>query len=220
MKLGLWSGARTVPALAIIGLITLPAARANLVTNGTFSPSTSLGFNAACTTDTTAYPYGSCSVPSWTGNFEIENGGAGFSIPQPDPGGATDALILQSLSTITPSASQVVDFTTTGTYVLTFYLANRSASPAQTVTVSIDGTTLSGGTIDPAAGSWTLETLTVNETAGNHTLEFAGAVSSVDQSAFVDDVAINTQSSVPEPGSLMLIGTGLLAFAGCLRRKK
>lgn len=219
MNLQVWPGKKTIPALALLGLITLPVARASLITNGTFSTSGSLVTNQACTTDTTAYSYGSCSVPGWTGNFEIENGGAIFSIPQPDPGGATNALILQSLSTMTPSASQVVDFVTPGTYQLTFYLANRAGYPGQTVAVSIDGTTLSGGTIDPST-SWTLETLTFNETAGDHTLEFAGAVSSSDQSAFVDDVTLTAQSSVAEPDSLMLMGTGLLAFAGFLRRKK
>jgi hypothetical protein len=36
---------------------------------------------------------------------------------------------------------------------------------------------------------------------------------------FVDDVSITTNVATPEPGTLVMLGSGVLAFAGALRRK-
>lgn len=36
---------------------------------------------------------------------------------------------------------------------------------------------------------------------------------------YFDNVTVNAVTAVPEPGSLLLLGTGLLSIGGALRRK-
>jgi hypothetical protein len=205
------------------------ATSANLITNGSFETvSPALPVNGICTTDTSVYPYSACSAPGWTGNYQIGNGatigigGSSFGIPQPDPDGK-NALILQSSgSQVFTSAAQSFDIPTDGVYTLTFYAANRSniLTGPQTVTVTLDGSTLAGGTLTSLPAAWKLETLTFAGTAGNHTLTFSGLdPSPSDISVFIDDVSVDTAS--PEPSAFLMMGLGLLAlFKAIWNRKK
>jgi hypothetical protein len=215
-------------------LALAPQVKANLITNGDFSSVTpSLKTNGICTTDPAVYPYGSCSAEDWTGQYQIGDGrtsgifGVSFGVPQPDPGGATDALILQTyLHEVTPTATQSIDFPTTGVYALSFYAANRS-TPAgnngpQTVSVLLDNSLLPGGTFSKLSGAWTKESLDFSATAGIHSLTLEGLISSTgDVSAFIDDVSLAPAVTTPEPSTFSLVALVLLmAFAGLTRKRR
>ena len=201
----------TASILAVTSLLFLvQSARANLITNGSFEAVTpALSTNQICSSPGSGYPYSTCTSADWSGKYQIGDGttigigGSSFHIPQPDPDGS-NALILQSAGAY---ASQSVDVLSAGSYSLTFYIANRSNSPyngPQTLNVMLDGASL--GTYDDVPYSWTLESLPVDLTAGEHTLEFMTEVSG-DRTTFVDDVSLATPSSaVPEPGTLALVG--------------
>ncbi len=219
------------PALALFALLTLaPLVKADLITNGDFSDVTpSLTTNQICTTYTAVYPYGACSAADWTGKYQIGDDrtigvfGVSFGIPQPDPGGATNALILQTyFNEVTPTATQSIDIPTTGTYTLTFYAANRSAPAGnngpQTVSVLLDNSVLPGGTYSGLSGGWTQETLDFSATAGIHSLTLEGLLTSTgDVSAFIDDVSlIPAAVSTPEPSSFSSVGLTLLVIAAFL----
>jgi hypothetical protein len=69
----------------------------------------------------------------------------------------------------------------------------------------------------PPAGVWTLEDVTADVNPAKMLMGFS--IWGCDPSCvtFVDDVSI--ESTVPEPGTLVMLGTGALAVAGVFRRK-
>ena len=206
-------------------------ARANLVTNGTFaSVSPVLSKNGVCTTDRAIYPavdpgyYPACSASGWTGTYQIGNGvttgysGVSFGIPQPDPDGASNALILQAEKNVAPTATQSISLPTTGSYALTFYVANRSKPAAdsgpQTVSVLLDNAVIAGGTYANLSGVWTLKTLTFSTGAGSHSLTFQGldetsGSTAANVAAFVDGVSL-VPAGTPPPA----ISAGGVVSAG------
>lgn len=216
--------ARCVWLLPLLALA--PNADANLITNGSFETVTPvLPASGICTTDTAVYPYSACTATGWTGNYQIGSGATNgpigsFGIPQPDPDGQ-NALILQSGgSVVYTSATQSVTIPTAGFYTLTFYIANRTNfGGPQTITISLDGSAVTGGVYSNLAGTWTMETLTFDATAGGHSLTFSGLdPSSGDDSAFIDDVALN--SATPEPSTTALFVLSFLGIAVALKRKR
>jgi hypothetical protein len=197
----------------MIFFVAAPWASADLIVNGSFETVTpALSANGICTSEPSVYPYSACSATGWSGEYQIGNGttigigGSSFNIPQPDPGGSGQALILQGA---VASASQSFDVTAPGVYTLTFFAANRD-SPAfpndngpQTLTVSLDGVNIAGGTYSALPTTWTRETLNITLASGIQSLSFEGLGNgSGDVSAFVDDVSL--VSSTPEPSSLAL----------------
>jgi hypothetical protein len=213
-----WSRAGVIPTLAVIAMAAAPMARADLMTDGSFENVTpSLTFNNICSSSV-AYSFCACTATDWSGTYQIASGSSAFGIPQPDPDGV-DVAVLQSLANgTTPSLSQVIDFGSSSSFTLDFFLLNRGGYNPQTVTVELDGTPITGGSFTPGT-VWEEDAVTFSTTAGDHTLTFVGSTEDVDdQTAFLDDVTLN---SAPEPSSLMLMGTGLLAgFVGLIRRKK
>jgi len=207
-------------------LACVPAANANLISNGSFESTTpTLSTNQICATGSNPF-YETCSATGWTGNYQVGNGatiginGESFNIPQPDPDGH-NALILQQVS----SATQSIDVTQSGDYTLTFYDANRTTygyNGAQTIDVLFDGTSLTGGTFSHLPGSWTLETLSFYASAGTDSLTFEGLGNgNADVTAFVDDVSLNpTPSTVPEPIPLSMVGLALVTLPAMMRRAK
>jgi hypothetical protein len=214
-----------------------PQAKANLITNGSFaSVSPAVPANGICTTNPTVYPsvdpgaYPLCSASGWSGNYQIANGssigafGVSFGIPQPYPGGVSNALILQAELDLPPTATQSLNLPTAGLYTLSFYVANRS-SPAiddgpQTVSVLLDGTAIAGGTYGDLSAAWALETLTFSAAAGTHSLTLEGldettGATAANVAAFLDDVSLTP--SVPEPSALSLLGLAFITLAMALR---
>lgn len=207
------------PTLLLSLTALTPATATSLITNGNFANVTpSLTTNEICSSNTAVFGYSPCTAAGWTGTYQIGNGatvgiyGVSFGIPQPDPGGTTNALILQTNS----NASQSVVIPATGMYSLTFYTANRSNvnNGPQTFEALLDGTVLATYTDLP--GTWTPEAVSFDASAGTHTVEFLGIdPSKTDQTAFIDDV--NLGSPTPEPATLALFGLSLAGFAARAR---
>lgn len=146
----------------------------------------------------------SCTASGWSGSYQIGNGVASpWNIPQPDPNGA-NALILQKQA----SATQSITLPFAGTYELAFYIANRSFSGysgPQTVTVSLDGVLLKGGTFGELPYTWTQESLSLSASAGTHTLTFTGlGDNGGDVTGFVDEVSL-TRIDIPTTTTLKVV---------------
>jgi hypothetical protein len=129
----------------------------------------------------------------------------------------TQAAFLQGTNN---AVSQTIGgFAVNGTYSLDFYLGSRYASGAydgnQTVEALLDGNVIGTWALSSST-PFTLESVDFTvSSGGNHTLEFIGT-NSGDHTAFLSDVAV---TPVPEPSSLMLLGSGLLGFAAYVRRR-
>lgn len=216
-------------------LALAPPASADLITNGSFETVTpALITNGICRTATSGYPYGVCSATGWTGNYQIGNGstvgifGVSFGIPQPDPDGS-NALILQTSSTVASAATQSISIPVDGLYTLTFDVANRSFPAGnngpQTVGILLDGTPLAGGTYASLPVAWTLETLNFSASAGMHSLTLESPVAppgaGTDVSAFIDKVSLLPEAaSAPEPSSWALVAIALIALGTRMRSSR
>ena len=68
-----------------------------------------------------------------------------------------------------------------------------------------------------AASDWTQYSYVVTATSSSTTLKFSGAIGNTFWA--LDDVSV-TPSAVPEPASLLMLGTGVVALLGHARRRR
>ena len=199
---------------AIFALALACSARADLVTNGSFENGTYPG-GVFATLGT-----GNSAITGWTVTsgsidwihtyWQPEDGEYSIDLSGNEPGGLA---ISTSLATV---AGQ--------TYELSFWLAgNPDGGPTiKPLTVNVGGvdyffTFDETGHSRPAMG-WVNETVTF-VASGTTSLSFA-STSGTPYGPALDNVSVNeVQSQVPEPGSLMLLGSGLAGLAGFVRRK-
>ncbi len=70
--------------------------------------------------------------------------------------------------------------------------------------------------VHPTANVWTLEDVTSDVNAGKTLMGFSLWGSGPDHVTYLDDASI---TAVPEPGTLIMLGSGIVAAAAGLRRK-
>jgi autotransporter-associated beta strand protein len=114
----------------------------------------------------------------------------GYSIPYP---GGDQAISLQETGAI----SQTLNFTSPGTYVLTFYSEERGGQ-TNPGAIYLDGGTAAVATwTAPSGAAWTQfsENITI-ATAGTHGITFAGTTGGSDQSCAIDDIGLSANPTL------------------------
>jgi hypothetical protein len=102
------------------------------------------------------------------------------------------------------------------TYTVTFDLEQRPGYGADPVTVTIDGVSLT--VTPPNDDQWTqfTESFTANGTYEDLVFSVAGAGTNDNDTGLAD---VSMTAPTPEPGTLLLLGTGLFGLAFVVFRK-
>jgi hypothetical protein len=195
-----------LPLLATLALVGTAAAYADpVLINGNFSGAVN------------GYTYEPSTVSGWyfSGGTGVQANGSAWGFSNA-PGGSGQSAFLQSYNGSinvdkgNPNsfiAQNVGGLNAGQAYTVTFFLEQRPGYGANPVTVSIDGVT---ETITPPNDdTWTKYSVVFHYSVGPGTGTY-------DNDTGLADVSI---AATPEPGTLMLLGTGLLGFAGFARRK-
>jgi PEP-CTERM motif len=167
-----------------------------------------------------AYGYSPTNIDGWTfSSFAPGSSGAGIADDgsafgfTATPSGAGQVAFLQLTATL---SQDVTGLTVGDTYFLLFNLEGRPGSGANDLSVSIGGDTLLGPTV-AANGSWTSYEEAFTATSSSEILLFSTTdATGADLTTGIDDVQILT----PEPGSLLLMATGILGFGFMILRRK
>jgi Protein of unknown function (DUF642)/PEP-CTERM motif len=181
-------------ALAIALLVSAPATFAqNLVQNGSFETGDFTGWNVNGLEEVVSGPF-SIYSGAQDGNFYSVWGNVGSD----------------------GSISQTIADTAGANYTLSFWFAAAGDNPSD-FSVSWDGNVLLSQTNPDTGGAWTQYSFNVTGT-GSDTLTFTGR----DDPAWMalDNVSLTqSQGTTPEPSSFILMGSGVLALGGVIRRK-
>lgn len=185
-----------VVALAVAFTVTAPKTFAqNLVQNGSFETGDFTGWNVTGLEEVVSGPF-YVYTGAQDGNFYSVWGNVGG-----------DGNISQSIA---DSAG--------GQYTLSFWFAANGDNPSD-FSVSWDGNVLLSLSNPTTGGAWTQYSFNVTGT-GNDTLTFTGGDDP--EWMALDNVSVSQNGgtgTTPEPSSFILMGSGILALGGMIRRK-
>jgi hypothetical protein len=146
------------------------------------------GFEAAAVVPG-GFVYGPTGSPwAFTGGAGVASNGSAFTSGNPNAPQGSQVLFLQGVS----SVSQIATFPA-GTYTLSLSAAARgNGGGNQTIQVLVDGAVV--GTFTVKGSSYTtLTTPAFTLTSGNHIVALQGTSKAGDNTAFVDQVTVNSQ---------------------------
>jgi hypothetical protein len=236
----------TLTKVAMIGITALAlalgacsAARADLVLNGGFEMTTNgngqLGLNTNATDWTTSgYNFLFASGTADTtgsngqgGNVKLWGPGTGSANGLPASSPAAGNFVAADGDFGQGAITQTINGLTAGnTYQLGFYWAGAQQTVATGASadqwqVSLGSQTQSTAVVNNASEGftgWMFQTMTFTATGPSEVLSFLAVSTPAGVPPFVllDGVSLNP-TSVPEPGSMLLLGAGLLA-AGVVHR--
>jgi hypothetical protein len=185
-----------VVALAVVLLVGAPTAFAspNLLNNGSFESGDFTGWTTGGNFEATSVTFGGFYAYS----------------------GAEDGTWYAVMGPVGSDGTLSQTFTTTvgARYTFSFWFASVGDNPSD-FSASWDGNTLLSLTNPNTGAAWTQFSFTETGT-GSDTIQFSFR----DDPAYMalDNVSV-TVSAVPEPSSLLLLGSGLLTLGGVIRRK-
>jgi hypothetical protein len=153
-------------------------------------------------------------------------GGFGAT-PSPSPDGGTWVGIADDPSTnfFEIFGQDVSGFDVGTTYNVSWYQANFGYTPLgyvnpDSIGLFVDSVFVGAGSVAPLAPGWTLETLQLTASATTHALSFGLGGTAGRSYMSIDGISIAEVAPVPEPATILLLGTGLVGFAGARLRKK
>jgi len=185
-----------VATLAFCLCVAAPTFAQNLITNGSFETGDYSGWTTG-------------------GNFEFTSVTSGAYY---DYSGAQDGQFYSVMGPVGSdgSLSQTLSTVAGTQYNISFWFASVGDNPSD-FSVYWDGTQLLSLTNPNTGSNWTQFTFTATGT-GSDTLTF-NFMDSPEYLA-LDNVSVTqAPSSVPEPSSFLLLGTGVLGLGGIVRRK-
>lgn len=200
--------------------LALPAAlRAdNLVSNGNFGTGDFTGWTQTDAANGNSYLFVNGSTGAYYASFGAASGTLGDL--------TTYDGISQTLNT-TAGTQYTLSFSlmnerlssggeTDGSGAVAYFTPSGNASSSYDFVVFWNGLDTPLDEINPGNGDWTQYTYTVTA-QGNDTLSFYG----YNDPSYTDltNVSVSSAADAPEPSSFLLLGTGLVGFAGMLRRR-